>query len=82
MPSSAIALASAAGSYLLTRRTVPPTIRVMMSNEMPTMCEIGSTTYDVSPEPIRRKCAVVLALTSRFSCVSITPFGVPVVPDV
>ena len=48
MPSSAIALASAAGSYLATSRTVAPTIKVMVSSEMPTMCEIGSTQYCTS----------------------------------
>jgi hypothetical protein len=42
-PSSPIALAVAAGSNLLTIRTVPPTINVMIRSEMPTMWEIGNT---------------------------------------
>ena len=41
--SSAIARAAAAGSYLLTIRTVPPTINVMIRSETPTIWEIGKT---------------------------------------
>lgn len=44
MPSSAIAFASAAGSYLATSRAVAPDISVINSKEIPTMCEIGTTT--------------------------------------
>ena len=81
-PSCAIALASAAGSYLATSRTLAPVISVMTSSEMPTMWEIGSTQYCVSSMVILRTMAVVFALTSRLRWVSITPFGAPVVPEV
>jgi len=82
IPSSDIALARAAGSYLLARRTVAPHINVMIRSEMPTMCEIGRTIYTLSLASILRNQAVVFALTRRFPWVSITPFGVPVVPEV
>ena len=82
MPSSASALASATGLYLLTSRVTAPTISVMVNSEMPTICEIGSTQYCTSSAVILRKFAVVLAENSRFRCVSMTPFGVPVVPEV
>jgi hypothetical protein len=54
----------------------------MIRSEMPTICEIGNTQYCTSSAVMLRKLAVVLAENSRFRCVSMTPFGVPVVPDV
>jgi hypothetical protein len=81
-PPSAIAFASAAGSYLATSRTLAPTINVMIKSEMPTIWEIGSTQYCVSSGVILRIAAVVPALNSRLRWVNITPFGVPVVPEV
>ena len=82
MPSSAIAFTSAAGEYLTTKRILPPTISVMIRSEIPTIWEIGSTQYWLSAAVMLRSVAVPLALNSRLRCVSMTPFGVPVVPDV
>ena len=82
MPSSASALASPAGLYLLTSRVTAPTISVIVNSEMPTICEIGSTQYCTSSAVMQRKLAVLLAENSKFRCVSMTPLGVPVVPEV
>src|SRR6201999_2978333 len=70
IPSSARALTRAAGSYLATSRTLAPNINTMVSSDIPTIWETGSTQHCVSSGVICRSRAVSLALNSRLRCES------------
>ena len=81
MPSLTIAETKAAGSKRGTSCTVAPAINeATRITEKPTMCDIGRTQYALSAG---LRCApITLALNSTLRWVSITPLGLPVVPDV
>ena len=46
------------------------------------MCESGRTESDTSAAEIGSALVIARTFETKFACVSITPFGSPVVPDV
>ena len=82
-PSSANARSASAGSKRGTKSTrLPWWSAVPSTAPSPKMWLIGSGHQTCAPDPCGR-CTVSEAATKvRLSCVSMTPFGVPVVPVV
>ena len=55
---------------------------VFMPISMPAMCESGATASITSEAWMPPTCTVTAVLYSALRCVSIAPFGRPVVPEV